>query len=578
MTTRQLLFGLVLLALLVVIPYHRVLDAGFVAYDDDVHVYANPHLNPLSLTSIGELWQHAYKGLYVPLAYTILGAIAWFARQAPQTPLGLGEVVTLSPGAFHLASVGFHVVNTWLVAWLILRLTRKREAALLAAVVFALHPLQVESVAWISELRGLTSACFALAALNLFVLARQTEPQAPARGRRELLAATACVVFAMLCKPAAAALPLVALALDRVAFGTSWRRALLTAATWAACVLPFALVTRSVQTLHPEGASLFWQRPFIAGDALCFYLWKLVVPLDLAVEYGRTPKSVMSQAWSYAAWLVPAGLLALCYRYRERRPLTWLGALLFVAFLAPALGLVPFTFQAHSTVADRYAYLALLGVGLIIGDLLGIASPRLGVRANGGLVIVLLLLSSQQTRYWDDNIEFLRHALDVNPNLAFAHNNLGSIDLKQDRPADAAVHFEKALELEPNSPKTQNNLGLALVALGRLEEAEPHYRKAVELDPHYFKAYENLGATYLRTNHFDAAIEALKAAIQVQPEAKALNDLGVAYMQNDRFDDGLATFRRAVELEPNNPQYRRNLGYALQQAGRTEEAAAYLTQ
>jgi len=246
--------------------------------------------------------------------------------------------------------------------------------------------------------------------------------------------------------------------------------------------------------------------------------------------------------------------------------------------LAPALGLVPFAFQAHSTVADRYAYLALLGFGLIVGDVFGVALPKLGVRLSGGLTIVLALLSSQQTRYWDDNIEFLRHALDVNPNLAFAHNNLGSVDLKQDRPGDAVVHFEKALELEPNSPKTQNNLGLAFVALGRLEEAEPHYRKAVELDPHYFKAYENLGAVYLRTHHFDAAIDALKAAIQVQPEAKALNDLGVACMQSSRFDDGLAAFRRAVELEPNNPQYRRNLGYALQQAGRSEEAAAYLAQ
>jgi hypothetical protein len=113
--------------------------------------------------------------------------------------------------------------------------------------------------------------------------------------------------------------------------------------------------------LSAAGESLWWQRPFIAGDALAFYLYKTFVPIDLCVDYGRTPPWVMSHAWGYVAWAIPVGLLVVCYRYRERRPLTWLGALMFVTFLLPTLGLVPFAYQAYSTVADRYAYLALIG-------------------------------------------------------------------------------------------------------------------------------------------------------------------------------------------------------------------------
>jgi protein O-mannosyl-transferase len=562
---------LLALGLAVIVVYFRTFGAGFVAFDDDIHVYANPFLNPFSLENLSKLWQHAYEKLYIPLAYSILAGIALSARVPAQLVSSIGHTVTLSPTAFHVASVGFHIVNTWLCFSLVQRLVRSRSAALLCAFVFALHPLQVESVAWISELRGLSSAFFALAALNVFIQSRQLNDSAPAKSRALIAASAVLVIGAMLCKPAAMVLPLVGLVLDRVALGTSWRRSLVPALIWLLCVLPFAWITRSVQEVHPMGLSLWWQRPFIAGDALAFYLFKTLVPVDLVVEYGRTPSSVMSHGWSYAVWVLPVSLLVFCFIHRQRRPIAWLGSLLFATFLLPTLGLVPFSFQAHSTVADRYTYLPMIGIGLIVAD--AVVRSKIALRVASAVIVLLAILSFNQSSHWGDNSEFLRHTIDVNPNVAFAHNNLGTILLRQERVDEAIEHFNKALELDPGDAKTQNNLGLALVKLGRLDEAEPHYRKAVELNPRYFKAYENLGAVYLRTERPDAAIASLKAALAIQPsEAKALNDLGVAFMQSGRAAEGVDAFRRAVGLEPDNSQYRKNLGQALLEQGRLDEA------
>ena len=562
------------LALVVIIVYLRVFGAGFVEYDDDIHVYANPMLNPLSIESVGRFWQQAYQQLYVPLAYTIFAGIAIFAQIPAQIVSAIGHVVTLSPGPFHVASVCFHIANALLCYLLALRLTRSWTAALLCSFVFALHPLQVESVAWISELRGLSSGFFALAALNVFILSRQAG-DGPAR--RLLAASAALAICAMLCKPAAVVLPLVALILDRIALGTSWRRSLVTALTGVACVVPLALITRSVQTLYPAGASLWWQRPFVAGDALAFYLFKAVAPINLGVEYGRTPHSVMSHGWSYLAWVLPVGLLGPCFIHRRRHPIAWLGSLIFVTFLSPTLGFVPFTFQVHSTVADRYAYLAMIGLGLVVADVVTAVGSNIALRAASAVLVVLAVLSFNQSGYWSDNAAFLQHTIDVNPDVAFAHNNIGSILLKQKRPDEAIEHFNRALELEPRNAMAENNLGLALVQLGRLDEAEPHFRKAVEFNPAYYKAYESLGALYLQTNRIEPAVASLKAAIDIQPtEAKALNDLGIALMRSGRAEEGLDSFRRAVGVEPSNAQFRRNLGQALLQVGRTDEAKTYL--
>ena len=565
------------LVISVVVVYFRTFGASFVLFDDNHHVYANPFLNPVSLAGLGSLWRHAYEGLYIPLAYTIFAGIAVFAQTPAQMMISIGQAVTVSPSPFHFASVVFHIANALLCLLLVQRLTRSRKTALLCSLLFAVHPLQVESVAWISELRGLTSAFFGLSALNVLVFSRQIGESAPTKSRVLYWISPLLVICAMLCKPTAAVLPVVVLVVDRVALATSWRRSALIAGIWGAGVLPFAWVTRSLQDVIPAGMSLWWERPFIAGDALAFYLFKTIAPISLCIDYGRTPHSVMSSGWGYLLWAIPVGLFVLAYHYRRQKPMVLLGGLMFVAFLLPNLGLVPFMYQGYSTVADRYAYLPLIGIGLVVGDVVSSMRPNVVVRAVSVALIALAVLSFNQAGYWSDNAEFVRHTLDVNPKAGFAHANLGVLLLKQGRGAEAIDHLSEALKIDPSDAKTENNLGLALVKMGRLDDAERHYHKAVELNPRYFKAYENLGALYVQTGRLDAAIASLKAAVEIQPsDAKAFNDLGVAFMRNGQVAEGLLAFQQAVSVEPNSAQYRRNLGQALLQLGRAEDAAPYL--
>jgi len=221
------------LAVATAVVYLRTFGARFLSFDDNIHVYANPFLNPLSFDGIGKLWHQAYEWLYIPLAYTILAGVALFAQTPAQQDSAIAHSLTVSPGAFHFASVGFHVANALLCFLLVQRLSRSRKSALLCALIFALHPLQVESVGWISELRGLTSGFFALVALNVFVLSRQFDGNAPKTSRTLLAASAVFVTCSMLCKPAAVVLPLVALTIDRVTLGTPWRRAIVNASIWA---------------------------------------------------------------------------------------------------------------------------------------------------------------------------------------------------------------------------------------------------------------------------------------------------------------------------------------------------------
>ncbi|HLK89512.1 MAG TPA: tetratricopeptide repeat protein [Polyangia bacterium] len=547
-------------------------SAGFVAFDDDFQVYANPFLNPPTLSSVGRLWAHAYQQLYVPLAYTIFAVIAGVAGVPAHMDGSTGNTVSLDPAAFHLASVALHVANAWLCFSLVRRLTGRTRAAWISALVFALHPLQVESVAWISELRGLTSAAFALGALNAFVVSRQATDQA--RARPWLAVSPLLVASAMLCKPSAAALPLVALAIDRVVFRTSWRKALATGALWLAVIVPFVWITRSTQGIPLAGQSSWWQRPFVAGDSLAFYLFKTAVPVDLGVDYGRTPRWLMSHGWAYLTWVVPVALLVVAHRARERRPLTWLGALSFLIFLLPTSGLVPFAYQAYSTVADRYAYLALIGVGLVISEAVEQAKQRtLALRAVVVTVTVLGVLSFSQSRHWVTSPAFLAHTIDVNPDAAFAYSNRGDTELANGDPTSALADLKACVEHDPTRTKAYISLAEVYTTLNQPAQAEEAVAQAMKTPDRTSDDFSNLGIVLMKMDQPARALEALSAAVRLEPssptylfnQANALSAVG-------RFEPAEAAFRRCIALAPTLAGAHTGLGIVLAETQRLPDA------
>jgi tetratricopeptide (TPR) repeat protein len=561
------------------VVYLRVFSAGFLSFDDKIHVYANPYLNPPTLQGVATLWQHSYKKLYIPLAYTIFASITRYARVPAHLDPSIGDTIAVDPSTFHVVSVAFHVANCLLCYLLVQWLTRRRATALLASLVFALHPLQVESVAWISELRGLASSCFALLALSALVRSRQPSDRSSASSGTLLAVSAVCVTCGMLCKPSAAALPLIALVIDRTLFETPWRRAITWASIWAACVLPFALITHSIQGIATSGESSWWQRPLVAGDALAFYLGKIVAPVDLCVDYGRTPSAVMSQAWVYLAWLVPAALLTVGYRIRKRRPITWLGALLFVGFLLPTLGLVPFTYQAFSTVADRYAYLALIGIGLVVADVIDCVRPhKLAFVGLSAALLALASLSFGQTRHWTSNGEFLRHTLAVNPRAAFAHHNRGRVEQTNGDFAAALTDYQACLTLEPSSLRSYVNLAEVYFQLDRPADAqrtivESQRVAGLTVDKMSASDFSNLGIMLMQVRDLERAVQAFSAAAALEPtSSEYLYDEANALSMVGQFDKAEAAFRRCIALAPRLVGAHTGLGIVLAEQHRLADA------
>jgi protein O-mannosyl-transferase len=570
---RSLQPAILILCVAVIAVYARVVGAGFVGLDDDIHVYANPFLNPPSLDSVAKLWQHQYQGLYIPLAYTILAAIAVLARVPAETVRSIGHTVSLSPLAFHSCSVGIHLANALLCFFLVRRLTRKSSASLFCAILFALHPLQVESVGWISELRGLTSSCFALLALNGLALSRGID-QVPPKSRRLFLASTVSVICAMLCKPTAVVLPFVAIAIDRVVFETPWRKALLTASVWAASVFPIALATRSIQVVSLEGQSPWWQRPFIAADALAFYVRKAIVPIDLCVDYGRTPRVAMAHATSYVVWAIPVSLLLLGYWLRRRRPITWLGALLFALFLLPTLGLIPFSFQAYSTVADRYAYLAMIGIGLIVADATEHTKlPRVAARVASLVLIVFAILSFNQSRYWGDNGDFLQRTIELNPGASFAYDNLGYRDFANGDYSAALAQFQACIQRDPNHVSAYINMAEAYAALNKPQEAEDAIQKALSKSRMEADDLSNLGLVLMRMNQYPRAVDVLKKAVALDPSnPRYLFNEANALATNDELDEAEVAYRQCITLAPTHSSAHTALGIVLAETNRLQDA------
>ncbi len=539
-----------LLVLVTGVVFHDVLTAGFVRWDDGMHVYANPYLHPVSARSFARFWMAPYQNLYIPLSYSLYALLAILAHLPRPVPTVDGLWIDLNPRIFHAAGLCLHLVNVLLVFALLRRLlpgplgTAARDwAAGVGALLFAVHPVQVESVAWIAEMRGLLAGTFSLLALHAYLSGCwESPPQPPIMGESErsylsplvppLLGArgaspalfyalaTLCFGLALLAKPSAVAVPLLALTLETLILRRPirlWRGGL---GIWGLLCIAFLWLTHTAQPVTVDIVTPLWTRPLIAGDALAFYAGKLLWPTHLGIDYGRSPVWLTAQTgfgWTSLMAFALGVVVWLC-----RRRLPWLAAscALFAAALLPTLGLTPFVFQVYSTVADRYLYLALLGPALGVAWALAsqMAKPRVSLAAWSGAAAVLLLFalgSLTQTRCWQNSIALFSQALAVNPLSWVADNNLGAVALDRNDPADALPLLTDAIRLRPDYAEAHGNLGMALLATGNRSGAEAEFRAAIRLKPQGRSAYAGLGNALLSQGRAAEAAAAFRQAQRV---------------------------------------------------------------
>ncbi len=609
--TRRLLLhaGLAILALAV---YVRVPSFSFVGLDDGGYVYENRHV-------LGGLSWDGIRWAFTTLTEANWHPLTWLSLMLDATAGDSG------PAFFHVTSLLLHVINTMLLFHLLARITGSTWKSAFVATLFGVHPLHVESVAWISERKDVLSTLFWL--LCTIAYARYAERRGA--GRYALVAAL--LALGLMAKPMLVTLPLVLLLLDFWPLGritTAWSGAGRgVESRWApfldkAPLLALSAASSAVTLLAQSrggavvGLEVF-PLPVRAANAVLSYfryLLKAFWPTGLTVQYRYVPLSPTSPKVLVALVALIAVTFAVL-RFARKRPYLAVGWLWFVITLVPVIGLVQVGAQA---MADRYTYVPLVGIFIMVAwgvpDLLDawIGRPRRkpALVAAGAAILVGLAVSAHvQAGHWRDGEALYRHAVLIDPQSADAQDGLGLELYRRGRTEEAILHYREALRLSPDYVNAHVNLASALARLGKTDEAESHYREALRLRfsspalrsslaavlfeqgrlaeaadevskalheaPEDATVHRLLGAILARQDRGREAAAQFEEALRIDPrDAEALVNLGTLRLKEGDLPAAESRFTAALEVEPDNVPANKNLGVILARQGRYAEAAA----
>ena len=575
-------FVLILSTLLV---FQQVRNFDFINYDDKDYVYENPQvLN--GLTGEGVIW-----------AFTTNHTANWH----PLTWLSLMldcQLFGTNPGRMHLVNLLLHLANTLLILAMLREMTGALWRSAFVAAVFAIHPMHVESVAWIAERKDVLSTLFLLLTLAAYV------SYVRRRGLARYVLTVLLFALGLLAKPMLVTLPVLLLLLDYWPLGrfdshqtikaSSRQKRLLSPAhdkrrllyraiiekipfialSIVSSVITFLIQLESSAVAHIDALPL---KDRIANVFLSYarYIGKLFWPQNLAVFY---PFDVNS----FAVWQVAMCVLLLLVisifviRFGRNQKYLPVGWFWFVVTLVPVIGLVQVGQQAF---ADRYTYIPYIGLFIMIAwglpELLS-KWPQRKIALGLSMVIILTTLgicAHRQVSFWNNSFTLFSHAIEVTRNNYIAHNNLGIAYHKLGRYQDAVEAYKQTIRVKPNYAEAYYNLGAAYGELGRYQGAVEAYKQAIKIQPSYAKAYYNLGISYEDLGRHQDAVEAYKQAIKIKPDyVEAHYNLGVTYGKLGRYQDEVEAYKQAIRIKPDYIEAYYNLGVSYEDLGRHQDA------
>ena len=532
--------------------FGHTLHHEFVNFDDHAYVYQNPEVRAgLTLHGIGWAFTHDHARNWHPL--TTLSHMLDC------------QLFGLEPAGHHFTNVVLHAIATVLLFVFLRRLTNGPGAvdnfwpSAFVAAVFAVHPLRVESVAWVAERKDVLSAVFFM----LTLLAYLRHARQPSLGRYTLM--SILFVLGLLSKPMLVTVPIILLLLDFWPLGrlrNDARLALLEKLPLLFFSGAVAVITLLVQKRGPLPID---QLPFTwrltnAVVSYVVYVWQMIWPANLAAFYPH-PNNTLSASQIAAALLLLAAISAAVVWLRQSKPYLVTGWFWYVIMLVPVIGIVQVGEQAH---ADRYTYLPQIGLYVALTWLIADLAkryhfPRRGL-AVAATVIVLVLgwRAAAQARYWQNSETLWNRALAVTRNNDVAHNNLGYLLLRHGKIDEAIAHFEAALRIRSANVQSHYSLGLslihnnlanALVRKGQLNDAIPHYEQAVALRPDYADGHYNFGIALSQLGRNEDAIAQWQQTISLRPDdAEAHLTLGDALARGGRRDEALREYDRGIAL------------------------------
>jgi tetratricopeptide (TPR) repeat protein len=588
----------VVLVLATVVAFLPTLENGFVNFDDIENFLSNRSYRGLGLIQLRWMFTTVNLGGLIPLTWMTLGFdyLIW----------------GMDPAGYHLTSLLLHALAALAFYFVLLRLLREaqdgsaadatslRLGALFGALIFSVHPLRVESVAWVTERRDVLSGLFCL--LTVLAYLRAWDARAGDRlGGTWYVASLGLFVCALLSKSMAITLPAVLVLLDcyplrrlRLSFpdglGAIARNLLVEKSPFGALSLACVGLTVAAARGNDAMSSLsdvsLLDRLSLSVHSVAFYLWKTVAPVNLAIMY-ELPEKLDRTAWPFvAAWVVVLAITTACLGLRRRLIALTVAWLAYLIMLAPVSGLVQ---AGRQMAADRYSYLPCLSWAVLCGA--GFlwawrktAGPqgeptrtRSLVMWTGVLIVLgLAALTWKQVGVWHDTETLWTHAAVVAPS-GRAHENLGEVFQDRGQLAEAGAHFESLVRIRPRYGPGHLYLGAVRVQQGRTDEAMKEYAKAARLMPTSAVPHYNMGLALMAQNRPAEAIEQYREAVKLVPTyVNAHNNLGMALAGQGRLDDGVEHLREALKLDPESAGIHSNLGLVLARQGRAAEALQHL--
>jgi len=530
----------------------QVIESEFTNWDDPSYVINNYKIKSLDLekffTPVSENYVMAN---YHPLTMLSLALDYWMNE--------------LDPKGYHLTALLLHLLNTILVFWFIRNLTNRGLVAIITALLFGIHPLHVEAVAWISARKELMFSLFYLLSLLSYL--------EYAKGNRRILFMTLTFLFfilSLLSKAVAVSLPLALILIDMYRDRINMN-SLLEKIPFVALSIGTGLIAIEAQQSGEALQSLvdysYFDNFFIACYGLILHLVKVVFPFMLSAFYPYPDKIEGSiPVFLYIMPLIVAVLAYLIYRSRQNKQLVF-GSLFFLVTIALVLQFLP---VGDAMIADRYTYIPYIGMFFIIGHVIDWIFLQRTQKWKGrrtatvviasAFIIFIAVQGYQRTKTWKNSGTLWSNVIENYP-VAIAYNNRGNYYASKGQFDLAFNDFNRTLELYPNNSEGYNNRGLVYKHAANYDLALKDFLVAIQLDPNNYKAYNNMGNVYREQKKFNAAIAQFNYCIKLNPNyADAYNNRGIIYKQSEMFEEALADFNYAIELNPNIPMFFVNRG------------------
>ena len=581
----KILFITIGLAIVTIAVYWQVQEFNFINFDDNLYVRNNQHvIHGFSFKNL--IW--AFNPDTTDRAYW--HPLTWISHMTDV------EFFGLNAGAHHIVNLFFHIANSLLLFLVLHLMTGAIWKSAFVAAVFALHPVNVDSVAWIAERKNLLSTFFWM----LTMLAYIYYSRKPDILRYFLVFFT--LALGLLAKSMLVTLPCVLLLIDfwplgRMALGqkglpTQPRIDLMfqTNSLSRLIVEKIPLLGLSFTTIYLSAFSLQVNNQLISQTSIpmtlrienaivsyVVYLWKLIWPVHLAVFYPFPKFIPFWQPFGAALFLIAVS--ALIFAKARKSPWLATGWLWYLGTLVPVIGLVQG--GLWPALADRWAYVPFIGVFIMIAWGVAESIPHFRLKQAGLTVSAAVLLCALsavtwiQAGHWKNSQTLFEHALRVNPNNFIAHKTIGDVEHSMGNNKEAIYHYQKAIQIEPNYEEAYNNLGTVLLSLDHYDAAISRFKKAIQVNSRYIEAHFNLGTALLQKGQVDEAINSFFNALAMDPEfIEARINLANALMQQGKITEAVRNFQIILEKHPDNVEANMNMGAAMARLGQINAALA----